>query len=98
MHGSLRALESLRRPLLDGGIGSQTAESALEFLRRANGVFCFIETEKQSADAEVEGLIAERAAAKAAKDWGRADAARDRLNELGIELQDTPNGVVWRRR
>lgn len=39
--------------------------------------------------------IEERAAAKKAKDFARADAIRNELAEKGIELQDTPQGVVW---
>ena len=70
----------------------------LEWVRRANGVLGFIETEEQSADADIEALIKKRNDAKAHKDWAAADAARDALTELGIELQDTPEGVVWRRR
>ena len=32
------------------------------------------------------------------KDWKAADAARNKLNELGIVLEDGPNGTVWRRK
>ncbi|MEM1453208.1 MAG: cysteine--tRNA ligase [Planctomycetota bacterium] len=94
---ALAALEGLRKPLLDGQIGRDVAEDALAWLRRAADVLGFIETEKQTADGEVEELIAARTAAKAAKDWAAADAARDQLTAMGIELQDTPEGVVWRR-
>jgi cysteinyl-tRNA synthetase len=45
----------------------------------------------------VEERIAARAAARASKDWATGDAIRDELRERGIELEDTPNGTVWRR-
>ncbi|MRJ41125.1 MULTISPECIES: cysteine--tRNA ligase [Idiomarina] len=54
----------------------------------------------QGADAdvaEIEALIAERNAARAAKDWARADAARDKLAAMQIELEDTATGTRWRR-
>ncbi|MFZ5775643.1 MAG: cysteine--tRNA ligase [Thermodesulfobacteriota bacterium] len=48
--------------------------------------------------AEIEALIAERAAAREAKDWPRADAARDQLLAAGIELMDGPTGTAWQVR
>lgn len=51
----------------------------------------------QLLDAEVESLIEERKAARAAKDFARSDAIRDQLKEQGIILEDTPQGMRWRR-
>lgn len=45
----------------------------------------------------IEALIAERAAAKKAKNFARADEIRKGLLEEGIELQDGPGGTTWRR-
>lgn len=45
----------------------------------------------------IEALIAERNAARKAKNWSVADAARDKLNQMGIVLEDTAQGTVWRR-
>ena len=44
----------------------------------------------------IEGLLAERAAARAAKDFARGDAIRTELTQLGVELLDTPQGTDWR--
>lgn len=48
--------------------------------------------------AEIEALIIERNRARAEKDWPAADKARDRLNELGIVLEDGANGTTWRKK
>ncbi|MBO2552002.1 cysteine--tRNA ligase [Shewanella algae] len=48
--------------------------------------------------AEIEALIAERNRARAEKDWPAADVARDRLNELGVVLEDGPQGTRWRKK
>ena len=45
--------------------------------------------------AKVEALIADRAAAKAAKDWGKADAIRDELTAMGVVLKDSKEGTTW---
>ena len=48
-------------------------------------------------EGEIEKLIAERAEAKKAKDYAKADAIRAGLKERGIFLEDGPGGTVWRR-
>ncbi|AWK82286.1 cysteine--tRNA ligase [Photobacterium damselae] len=48
--------------------------------------------------AEIEALIQQRLDARAAKDWAAADQARDKLTEMGIILEDGPQGTTWRRK
>ncbi|WP_017932948.1 cysteine--tRNA ligase [Nocardioides sp. Iso805N] len=43
----------------------------------------------------VAGLLEQRAAARVAKDWARADEIRDQLKAAGIDLEDTPDGPKW---
>jgi len=45
------------------------------------------------AEAAVQALLDARAAARAAKDWGLADAVRDRMGALGFTIMDTPQGA-----
>ncbi|CAM5223223.1 Cysteine--tRNA ligase OS=Castellaniella defragrans OX=75697 GN=cysS PE=3 SV=1 [Castellaniella defragrans] len=46
----------------------------------------------------IEALVTERAQAKAARDFGRADQIRDQLKARGVELADAPGGATqWRR-
>ncbi|WP_145522171.1 cysteine--tRNA ligase [Yersinia ruckeri] len=47
---------------------------------------------------EIEALIKQRNDARSSKDWALADSARDRLNEMGIVLEDSPQGTIWRRK
>ena len=53
---------------------------------------------KKSLDIDEDFILAkieERAAAKKAKDFAKADAIRDELLEMGISLKDTRDGVKW---
>jgi cysteinyl-tRNA synthetase len=49
-------------------------------------------------DDEIEKWIAERTEARRNKNWARADEIRDMLLAKGIQLEDTPQGVRWRRK
>lgn len=46
--------------------------------------------------ARIEGLVAERAAAKKAKNWAAADSIRNALKEMGVALEDGPAGTTWK--
>jgi cysteinyl-tRNA synthetase len=46
--------------------------------------------------AGAEELIARREAARAARDWATADALRDELAGIGVEISDTRGGTTWR--
>ena len=46
--------------------------------------------------AEIDALVAERAEARKAKDFARADRLRDQLNARGVQAEDGPEGTTWR--
>lgn len=52
---------------------------------------------KETLDSEIDALIAERQQARKDKNFKRADEIRDQLKAEGIILEDTPQGVKWKR-
>ncbi|NOU92858.1 cysteine--tRNA ligase [Paenibacillus sp. LMG 31456] len=56
-----------------------------------------VHVEEGLLDEEIEQLIIDRTEARKTKNWARADEIRDLLTERGIILEDTPQGIRWRR-
>ena len=98
MPAALGALFKLRSHALEERLGVSAASQALRFLERANGVLNVIRLEEESLEEEVQKLIDARQAARKAKDFKRSDQIRDELLARGIVLEDTPKGVVWRKK
>ena len=55
-------------------------------------------TDMQLADSLMEVILEIRQEARKNKDWSTADKIRDRLGELGIVMEDSPQGVRWKKR
>lgn len=103
-----KALEGARAILREAeGMSAASGQSALAFVERVNDLLGIVRNPHEQAVAAaaspeavanaawVEERIAERAAAKKAKDFARADAIRAEVEAAGIELRDTPDGTVW---
>jgi cysteinyl-tRNA synthetase len=71
----------------------------LELVARFNSVLnIFGEERDELLDAEIQLLIDERQGARHRRDFARADEIRDQLASRGITLEDTRDGVRWKRR
>jgi cysteinyl-tRNA synthetase len=107
-----KALEGARLIQRDAdGMTRASAASGAKFLDDINALLGIVHHEREigapavkapeppPVDAgRIESLIAERAEAKKAKDFARADSIRKQLDAEGIELRDTPDGTVWVRK
>jgi cysteinyl-tRNA synthetase len=71
----------------------------LELLKRFDSVLnIFGEEQREMLDSEIQSLIDERQEARRRRDFTRADEIRDELAGRGIVLEDTKDGVRWKRR
>jgi cysteinyl-tRNA synthetase len=73
-------------------------QEVLSMLERIDSVLGVILEEDELLDEDIDRLIQERQDARKNKDFARADAIRDELVEKGIILEDTKDGVRWKRR
>lgn len=82
----------------DAGSSKAFLSGLLTELRTLSDVLGLIVDKKEEVlDADVEALIEARQAARKAKDFAKADAIREELLEMGIILEDTREGVKWKR-
>ena len=81
-----------------GGAKKATLEACADIFDQLTGVLGLVYNRKtDSLDSEIEELIEKRTEARKAKDFKTADEIRDKLKEMGIILEDTPQGVKWTR-
>ncbi len=80
------------------GAGKTALEAFADLFDQLTGVLGLVYNRKtETLDSEIESLIEQRTAARKAKDFKTADEIRDKLKQMGITLEDTPQGVKWSR-
>jgi cysteinyl-tRNA synthetase len=81
----------------EGKVGKGGHAALLALMDEVDAHLDVIGADEPGLAEEVERLIAEREAARAARDFARADRLRDELRERGIALEDSKEGVRWKR-
>jgi len=90
------ALGALLRKL--GGILGIVQRPADDYLKgRTKAVTATLDVDAALSDDEIESMIAQRLAARAAKNWTESDRIRDELKAKGVILEDGKGGTTWRR-
>jgi cysteinyl-tRNA synthetase len=80
-------------------INPKLAGVIVETFKELGAIFGVLEREleEERIPREVEELVREREEARTKKDWKRADEIRERIRELGYALEDTAEGVRWKK-
>lgn len=85
--------------LVCGSLREDDKRDLLALIERFDSVLnIFGKPEREMLDSEIQALIDERQEARRRRDWARADEIRNYLAERGIILEDTREGVRWKRR
>ncbi|MEA2654993.1 MAG: cysteinyl-tRNA synthetase [Chloroflexota bacterium] len=80
-----------------GRVGERSRSELLALIGEVDMHLDVIRADEPGLAGEVERLIADREAARSARDFGRADQIRDQLRQRGIALEDSKEGVRWKR-
>jgi cysteinyl-tRNA synthetase len=90
-------VRDLNRRIEARRLSTEDAGRALALLRDLDEVLGVLPAPAEDLEPEVQRLLEERTAARAAKDWAASDRLRDELLERGIAVEDTRDGQRWRR-
>ncbi|MBW2973374.1 cysteine--tRNA ligase [Candidatus Woesearchaeota archaeon] len=78
-------------------LSKDDAKKIKDFMTDLDKVLGFIVVKKEKISEDIQKLVDERETARKAKDFKKADEIRDKLKEMGIVLEDTPQGVRWKK-
>ena len=91
-------VRDLNRRIEARSLSTDDARRALDALRDFDRVLGVLEDAAEDGlDSELQALLDERAAARAARDWAASDRLRDELADRGVAVEDTRDGQRWRR-
>jgi cysteinyl-tRNA synthetase len=97
-------VKTINKAVEEEAVGDGDRQRVFEVLARIDQVVAVLdpsqwqsESAEPDNDEEIERLVQERQEARARRDFATSDQIRDQLQELGIVIDDTPQGARWRR-
>jgi len=83
--------------MMDNKIGKNDAKKIIKTMTKFDKVLGILEEKEERLDSELKKLIDEREKARKEKNYRKADEIRNELKEKGIILEDTKEGVRWKK-
>ena len=91
-------IRDINRLRSEGYLSASEKDAAMTAMEKIDAVLGFSVKEEKGIDSEIEALIEQRTEAKKNQDYALSDKIRDDLLAQGIILEDTPQGVKWKRK
>ncbi|MCD6576217.1 MAG: cysteine--tRNA ligase [Nanoarchaeota archaeon] len=91
-------VSEINKLIADNKFGEKNAKEVKEVMLEFDKVLGILEHEKAEVPEEIKKLVEEREEARKKKDFRKADEIREKIREMGWELQDTPDGPKLRKR
>ena len=90
-------VKEINRLQAEGKMTDSGAESTIDFLKSIDQVLGILEFEEPESDTEIDELVRKRQEARAKRNFELADEIRNQLKSMGIQVEDTADGVRWKR-
>ena len=78
-------------------INKEAANKILDYLKNLDSVLAIFTFKDETIDEDIEKFIKEREEARKQKKFEKADEIRNKLKDMGVILDDTPNGTKWKK-
>ena len=90
-------VREVNRAIANGQLSAAAAEQVAALMQRFDAVLGILGDDEEAVDERAEALLLERQTARQQRDFARADAIRDELQQLGYTVEDSPQGSRLKR-
>ncbi len=91
-------MRNLNRIMENKGISGTDKKNIIKALKDINSVLGIMDLEPEKPDQKIAAIIRKREEARQNRDWVKADSLRQQLEDMGIEVLDTREGTVWKKK
>ncbi|MEM3127332.1 MAG: cysteine--tRNA ligase [Candidatus Woesearchaeota archaeon] len=90
-------MKGINTLIVQNKIGKKNADEIIFFLKKIDSVLSIMKFEQEQLDKEILQLIEQREQARKTKNFTKSDEIRAKLLKMGIQLNDTKDGVTWKK-